>query len=78
MLLRYDPEADALYVELREHEGTVRTEQLDDYRLVDYDEAGAVVGVELLFASQGIELDDVPEAGRIRDALRSLGRLAAV
>ena len=74
--IRYDPEADAVYAKLREAEGRVTTQQIDDVRLVDYDESGAVVGVELLFVSGGVDLRGLPEAERIAEAMRSFSQLA--
>ncbi len=73
----YDPEADAIYVRFSEPEGRVRTKRIDDRRLVDYDENGSLVGVELLFVSQGVRLEDVPEADRIRDAMQSFPQPAS-
>jgi uncharacterized protein YuzE len=69
--IRYDPEADAVYVRLREPEGRVRSKRLDHARIVDYDEGGEVVGVELLFVSAGVHLDGLPEEARIAEAMRS-------
>lgn len=80
MEIRYDPEADAIYVSLREVEdgGVARSRRLGSYRrVVDYDEAGEVVGVELLEASRGLDLSAVPEADAIADAIRAFPRLSA-
>jgi uncharacterized protein YuzE len=70
--VEYDSEADAIYITLREPEGAVETEFIDDARYVDYDEAGNVVGVELLGVSQGVTLSGLPEAPRIAKALHSI------
>ena len=72
MNVRYDSEADAVYIKLREPAGKVETEFIDVARYVDYDEHNNVVGVELLGVSQGIDLDGLPEAERIAEALRAL------
>ena len=77
MLITYDPEADALYAELRCAEGKVRTREIDDRRLVDVDESGEAVGVELLFVSRGVNLEGLPEAERIAAAMRSFPRIAS-
>lgn len=58
----YDPEADALYVELRDGEASATQKLLDDLRIVDYSADGEVVGVEFVCASEGIDLSDVPSA----------------
>jgi uncharacterized protein YuzE len=71
MHVSFDPEADAVYVDLREPHGRVRTRELDRRRRVDYDERGDVCGVEFLFVSDGIDLTDVPEAERIRQVLKA-------
>jgi uncharacterized protein YuzE len=67
--VRYDSEADALYVTLRDAPHS-RTDEIDCRRLVDYDDQGHVIGVEFLVVSKGIDLEDVPEAERIAEALR--------
>lgn len=43
----YDATADALYVRLS-YEPVARTEELDDWTLVDVDKSGAPVGVEVI------------------------------
>lgn len=75
MQISYDREADAVYVTLRDHKGHLRARKLGDGRFVHYDETDAIVGVEFLFVSQGIDLTGIPEAERIRELLESLGRL---
>ena len=74
--IRYDPEADAVYAKLRQAEGRIKTREIDRTRFVDIDETGAVVGVELLFVSQGVDLTGLPEAERIAEAMRSFPELA--
>ena len=78
MLLRFDSEANVMYVSLRrleDGETVHHTQQLDDYRLVDYDAAGAVIGVEFLWTDEGLNLDGVPAAEEIRIAVESLPRI---
>ncbi len=77
MQVRYDPEADAVYVDLREAQGRVRTTRIDEQRLLDYDEEGMLVGVEFLFVSRGLHLDGLPEAEYIEQLLRSFPQPAA-
>ena len=67
--VEYDAEADALYITLRRPQGKVETEFIDDARYVDYDEANNVVGVEILGVSHGIDLEGLPDAERIAEAL---------
>ena len=70
--VRYDVEADALYVELSPAK-SVRTEELGEGRYVDYDDAGNVIGFELLAVSHyGVELKGVPRAVEIAAALNAI------
>lgn len=78
MLIQYDPEADAVYVKLRGAVGAIRSKRLDESRVVDYDDEGSVVGVEFLFVSRGIRLEDVPEREEVADALASMHDLTSV
>lgn len=71
MQVRYDPEADAVYVDLQEAQGRVRTRRIDEQRLLDHDERGELVGIEFLFVSRGVNLEGLPEAERIAEAMRS-------
>lgn len=78
MQVHYDPEADAIYVLLREHDGELRSRNAGDWhRVVDYDDAGEPVGVELLAVGTGLDLDGLPEADAIGAAIRSFPRLEA-
>lgn len=74
MIVRYDDEADALYVYFRAIEpgGVKRTRMLDDRRNIDYDADGQPVGVEFLCVREGISLDGIPRAEEIASALRAV------
>lgn len=72
MDVEWDHEADAVDVALSE-ELSVYTRVVDDFRLLDYDAAGNLIGLEFLSASSGIRLGglhlqahgvDVPELVR--------------
>ena len=65
--VEYDPEADVLYVRLAPHARVAKTHPLDDMRLIDYSEDGAVVGIEFIDASEGVELSDVPFARKVEN-----------
>ena len=69
MKTHYAPEADALYVRLRAGKPDY-TEPLEDdeNRLIDYDEAGEPLGVEILDASKGVDLSGLPEPDRVAKA----------
>lgn len=71
--LRYDESADAAYVALDPVQDSARTEELDDFRLIDHAPDGRVIGVEFLEVSAGVDLDGVPEADTIRRLLVDAG-----
>ena len=70
--LTYDDDADALYVKFLDAP-VARTREVDDLRLVDEDSAGRVIGVELLGASDGIDLHDLPRAADLERLIRESG-----
>ena len=51
MKIEYDPTADALYVRLSD-QSIIESEQIKPGIVLDYDEAGNVVGIEVLRASK--------------------------
>ncbi len=59
-----DPTADAVYVWLSDAE-SARTRNLGDWRMVDYDAAGRVVGAEILGVSAGVNLSGVLESDTV-------------
>ncbi len=77
VLVQYDPDVDALYFKLRQVApgGVKGARQLDERRLIHYDHDDQPVGVEILYATEGINLDGVPQADEIR---RALSRLPAL
>ena len=66
--LRYDKEADAIYVRLRAGDYAYG-EELDPERRIDYSADGKPIGVELLCASAGVDLRNLPEQDAISDLL---------
>jgi uncharacterized protein YuzE len=63
--LTYDPEADAIYIRLRDAptigEGQVHTDVDEHGVITDYDAAGQPVGIELLMVrNKGIDLTALP------------------
>jgi uncharacterized protein YuzE len=70
-MISYSPESNAVYIQLSDEEIT-RTQPVDDARIVDYDAKGRVVGVEILGASTGIDLRDLPERDRLEAEARVL------
>lgn len=74
MIIEYDDEADALYVAF-ERVGSgdsIHQAVLDDRRTIDYDQYGEPIGVEFLDYSDGINIEGVPRAEEIAQALVAL------
>ncbi len=72
MKIEFDPDADAMYIQLRK--GRVgSTRSLDESRNVDLGTDGHPVGVELLDVSKGIDTTDLPERAAVEAALAKLG-----
>lgn len=51
MRVEYDPQADAMYIRLRQGE-VADSDEIRDGVVVDYDASGEVLGIELLSASR--------------------------
>lgn len=62
MNFRYDHEADALAIDVREDALVSRTEQIDPGTLVDLDQRGNVVAIEVLRPARSWPIDEI--AGR--------------
>jgi uncharacterized protein YuzE len=71
--VEYDREADVLYVRLVSTARVARTQPLDDLRLIDYSADGAVRGVEIIDASKGIDLRDIPFAPTVEKLIGDAG-----
>jgi uncharacterized protein YuzE len=61
MKIRYDTDVDALYVPLRPETPVSRSAVVDANRVVDLDDAGEAVGIEVLGASHGLRLTDLAD-----------------
>jgi uncharacterized protein YuzE len=59
-----DPVADAAYVYVAERP-IAATRALDPQRLVDYDAAGEIIGLEFLAVHRGVDLHDLPYRQRL-------------
>jgi uncharacterized protein YuzE len=70
--VKYDPDADAAWVFLREGPFAA-TEELDPRRLVDVDPDGNPLRLELLTVSRGVDVTDLPEAEQVAEALQRAG-----
>ena len=53
MKLTYDKEADAIYIELQDGM-FARNKKVDDFTILDLDEKGHILGIEILEASKRI------------------------
>lgn len=51
MKIRYDPDADAMYIKFREEE-VDHTKELDENTIIDFNKNNQVIGVELLFVKE--------------------------
>lgn len=70
--VKYDKEADMLYVRFSE-EATHHTVQVDDLRMIDYSADNAVIGLEFVDASGGVDLRDMPFRARAEALLGDSG-----
>ena len=57
--VKYDAEADMLYVRFS-NDPIDHTKPVDDLRMIDYSVDNAVVGLEFVDASGGVDLRDLP------------------
>lgn len=51
MKIRYDPDADAMYIKLRKDK-VDHTKEIDQNTIIDFNKAGQVIGVEILFVKE--------------------------
>jgi uncharacterized protein YuzE len=58
MRMRYSQEADAIYIRLKENK-IVNSDEISDGVIVDYDENGNVVGIEILWVSEKVDIDQL-------------------
>jgi len=72
MKIRYDKQADAVYILLSEKPYAYGRD-LDEERRIDYDANGNPRGVELLCVSTGVITDDLPNRAEIEQALEDRG-----
>jgi uncharacterized protein YuzE len=75
MRFTYDDEADAVYVYVLEDGTVASSEVLDDGRVIDLDEGGHLIGVEIEASERGVRLTDLIERFQLeglRAKLRNL------
>ena len=68
----YDAKADAVYVRFNT-EKVSRTSVVDHLRMIDYSSDGAVIGIEFLEVSGGIDLRELPFSKRVEQLLGESG-----
>ena len=51
MKITYDPDADAMYIRLK-NDKVDKTKKIDDNTNIDYNKNGNVIGIELLFVKE--------------------------
>ena len=79
MQLRYDSEADAIFLRLRAARGGEGGgRRLDETRIAHLDRSGRIFAYEFLSVSQGVSLDGIgsDDAALIRETLGPMSRLA--
>ena len=59
MKITYDPEADALYIELRSKAKFAGSEDLEEGVVADFDADGHIIGLEILDASDRLTLEEL-------------------
>jgi uncharacterized protein YuzE len=64
LMLTYSEDGDIVYIRLTDKK-VAHTKTIDDLRIIDYDEDWNVVGVELIGASDGMDLRGLPEHDRL-------------
>ncbi|MFH1506747.1 MAG: DUF2283 domain-containing protein [archaeon] len=67
MEIRYDKEADALYIEFRKGK-FAKNKKLDDFTIIDLDKDGNMLGMELLQVSDRIPAESLSEV-RVKNML---------
>jgi uncharacterized protein YuzE len=58
MKIEYDNEVDALYIRIQDKE-VVRTQEVEEGVNVDLDEKGAVIGIEIIAATERYDRKDL-------------------
>ena len=72
MKVKYDKEADAMYIYLNS-KPYAYGKDLDDERRIDYASDNTPIGVELLCTSKGVNLEGLPNADKIAEAIANKG-----
>ncbi len=60
MEIDYDKEADAMYIEFRKGE-FAKNKKIDDFTIIDLDDKGNILGIELLEVSKRIPIESLAQ-----------------
>ena len=60
MEISYDKQADAMYIEFRKGE-FAKNKKIDDFTIIDLDDKGNILGIELLEVSKRIPIESLTE-----------------
>ena len=60
MEISYDKQADAMYIEFRKGE-FARNKKIDDFTIIDLDNQGNILGIELLDVKKRIPIESLSE-----------------
>jgi uncharacterized protein YuzE len=67
MTFEYDKEADALYIRVLDGTPIARTEQIDPGTLVDVDDGGRVVGIDVVRPGRAVPIAEVTDRFELDD-----------
>ena len=67
MRVLYDGAVDALYLPFRRGARVDHSVVVDTKRIMDFDERGNPVGIEIMGASHGVQLSDLVEEYKLQD-----------
>ncbi len=59
MTIHYDSKTDLLYIRLDQQKHTLTNRRVNEDVVLDIDEKGKIVGIEIMDASRNIELDSL-------------------
>ena len=72
MKFEYDRNVDAIYIsinDVRHH----HSQEIDESRFIDYGDNDVIRGVELLYVTSGVDLNDLPYQAEIKELLTQNG-----
>lgn len=72
----YDRDADAVYIRLADGE-VARTVEVDDYRILDLDEQGNVIGLEVLYPAVNLVIAPIARDHGFADKLHEIDQALA-